>query len=122
MDSRFIEVNDTFEHMTGWRRDEVIGRTPYDIGVWVEPNQRSDIVQRLVSGETIRNVEVAIRTKNGEVQTNLGSAKLITINGELCMFAVAARHHRSEASAKDPTAACGHPRSGMGQSLRCSLE
>ena len=90
MDSRFIEVNDTFEHMTGWRRDEVIGRTPYDIGIWVEPNQRSDIVQRLVSGETIRNVEVEIRTKNGEVQTNLGSEELIEINGEPCMFAVAA--------------------------------
>ena len=34
-DGRFIEVNDTFEHMTGWRRDEVIGRTPYEIDVWV---------------------------------------------------------------------------------------
>jgi hypothetical protein len=33
---------------------------------------------------------VEIRTKNGEVQTNLGSAELIEINGEPCMFAVAA--------------------------------
>ena len=88
-DSRYIDVNITFEHMTGWRRDEVIGRTPYDIGVWVEPGHRADIVQRLLSRETIRNVELSIRTKTGEVRTNLGSAELIEINGEPCMLASA---------------------------------
>ena len=89
-DSRYIEVNDTFEHITGWRRDEVIGRTPYDIGLFVEPGQRADVVQRLLSGETIRNVEVRFRTKTGEVRTCLASAELIEINGDPCMLAVAA--------------------------------
>ncbi len=89
-DSRYIEVNDTFEHITGWRRDEVIGRTHYDIGLFVEPGQRAHVVQRLLSGETIRNVELRIHTKTGEVRTCLGSAELIEINGEPCMLAVAA--------------------------------
>jgi len=89
-DSRYIEVNETFERITGWRRNEVIGRTPYDIGLWVEPDQRAAIVQRLLSGETIGNVELRIRTKTGKMRTILGSAELIEINGEPCMLAVAA--------------------------------
>ena len=36
-DHRYIEVNETFERLSGWRRDEVIGRTPFDIGLWVDP-------------------------------------------------------------------------------------
>lgn len=87
-DSRYIEVNDTFEHITGWRRDEVIGRTHYDIGLFVEPGQRAHVVQRLLSGETVRNVELRIHAKTGEVRTCLGSAELIEINGEPCMVAV----------------------------------
>ena len=89
-DSRYIEVNDTFEHITGWRRKEVIGRTHYDIGLFVEPGQRAHVVQRLLSGESIRNVELRIHTKTGEFRTCLGSAELIEINGEPCMLAVAA--------------------------------
>ena len=89
-DTRYIEVNDAFEHITGWRRDEVIGRTPYDLGLLVEPPQRADAVRRILSGEAIRNVEVRFRRKTGEVRTCLGSAELIEINGEPCMLASAA--------------------------------
>ena len=89
-DGRYIEVNETFEHLTGWRRDEVIGRTPYDIGIWVERGRRPELVNRLLSGATIRNLEIGIRTKNGELRTALGSAELIEINGEPCVLNVAA--------------------------------
>jgi PAS domain S-box-containing protein len=89
-DSRWIDVNDTFERITGWRRDEVIGRTHYDIGLFLEPGQRAHAVQRLLSGETTRNVELRIRTKTGEVRTCLGSAESIEIDGEPCILAVAA--------------------------------
>ena len=33
--------NRTFEHQTGWCRDEVIGRGTSDINLWVDPHQRS---------------------------------------------------------------------------------
>jgi PAS domain-containing protein len=59
-DSRFIEVNDTFERITGWRRDDVIGRTPDDIGLWAEPDQRAHVAQRLLSGD-----EWTFRVVNG---------------------------------------------------------
>jgi len=39
-DHRYIEVNETFERITGWRRDEVIGRTAFDLGSgWIRPKE-----------------------------------------------------------------------------------
>ena len=45
-DDRYIDINDTYEQMTGWRRDEIIGRTPFDLNIWVDPTQRTEMVKR----------------------------------------------------------------------------
>jgi PAS domain S-box-containing protein len=87
---RYLDVNETFERLTGWRRDEVIGRTPFDIEIWVNPSQRLDFVKTLLSGGVVRDLEIRVRMKNGEVRTGLGSAELIEINGEQCVLGVAA--------------------------------
>jgi PAS domain S-box-containing protein len=85
-DDRYIEVNDTFERRTGWKRDEVIGRTPYDLKILVDPGQRVKIVEQLLSGSTVQNFEIHGRMKNGEVRTGTASAALIDINGETCVL------------------------------------
>src|ERR1700758_3004019 len=81
-DHHYLEVNEEFEQITGWRRKEVIGRKPSDIGILVDPEQSTDIIRRLRSGEAVRNVEIRIRRKNGELRTLLASAELVEIDGE----------------------------------------
>ena len=90
VDDRYIEINETFEQITGWTRLEVIGRTPYDIRLWVNPEERIAFVRRLLSGKPIRNLEVRFRTKRGEIRTGLGSAELIELDGEPCALSVIA--------------------------------
>ena len=85
-DHRYIDINDTFERISGWNRDEVIGRTPFDIEIWVDPGERVAFVRRLLSGGSVRNLEVHARLKNGEHWTGSGSAALIEINGETCVL------------------------------------
>jgi len=87
-DHRYIEVNETFERMTGWSREELIGRTPFDLEIWVDPGKRIEFVQRLLAEGSIRNLEVSFRTKGGEVRTSLGSGELIEIGGEPCALSV----------------------------------
>ena len=67
IDHRYIEVNDTFERMSGWSRNEIIGRTPFDIDIWVDPSQRVTFVKHLLAGGTVRNLDVRARLKNREV-------------------------------------------------------
>jgi PAS domain S-box-containing protein len=89
-DGRYVEVNGTFELSTGWRRDEVIGRTPLEIDLWVNPDQRTAFMQELHEKGNIRNLEVTFRRKDGQIRTSLGSAELIEVNGESCALSVIA--------------------------------
>jgi PAS domain S-box-containing protein len=72
-DQRYIEVNETFERVTGWRRDEVIGQSPLELGLWTDQNQGTEFVSRILTDGNIRNFEVDIRTRSGEHRVGLGS-------------------------------------------------
>ena len=89
-DHHYIDVNETFERITGWRRDEVIGRTPFDISIWVDPTQRVELINRLVAEGSVRDLEVRYRTKNGTERVGLASAELIEIEHEPCVLSVIA--------------------------------
>lgn len=105
IDHRYIEVNDAFEHISGWNREEVTGRTPFDIGIWIDPSQRLAFVGRLLSGGIVRNLEVHARLKNGEPWTGSGSAALIEIGGETCVLSfIAAITDRKRAEEADQAA------------------
>jgi PAS domain S-box-containing protein len=100
-DDRYLEINDTYEQMTGWRRDETIGRTPFDLNLWVHSRQRMELTKEIRAKGTVRNLEFRFRCKNGEQRDGLGSAELIEIEGEPCIMAVVAdvteRHKADEA-------------------------
>jgi PAS domain S-box-containing protein len=85
-DHHYLDVNETFERLTGWRRDEVIGRTPFDINVWDAPTERLQITKRLLSEGAIRNYEFQLRCRDGTTKWGLGSAELIEIENEPCML------------------------------------
>jgi PAS domain S-box-containing protein len=87
---RYIEVNPTFERQTGWKRDEVIGRSPSDIHLWLDPSQRSLFIKHLLTEGKVQDFEVRFRTKDARIRTALGSADLININGEPCALSVVA--------------------------------
>src|SRR5262245_1306306 len=90
IDGRFVEVNETKERITGWRRDELIGRTSLEMGIWVDPGQRAELIRRLSTQGTVRNFEVNFRTKYADVRVVLLSAELIEINDEPCILSVSA--------------------------------
>jgi PAS domain S-box-containing protein len=89
-DGRYIEVNEVFEAHTGWMRDEVVGRTPLEIGLWVDPDQRTAFMNRLVANGHVRDLETRFRRRDGQIRTGLGSAELIELNGEQCALSVIA--------------------------------
>ena len=35
-DGNYIDVNNSFLNLLGYRRDEVIGRTSYEVGIWID--------------------------------------------------------------------------------------
>jgi PAS domain S-box-containing protein len=87
-DDRYIEVNNAFERISGWHRDEVIGRTVVALGLWTDPQALERARQTLNAEKRLRNVEGLFRTKTGELRIGLLSAEIIEFEGEPCTLAV----------------------------------
>lgn len=87
-DGFYIDVNEAFLETTGYRRDEVIGRTSVALGIWADPEQRKEMVKILREQEKIRNLEAKFRMKSGEIRYVLWSAEVIDYGDEKCLIAV----------------------------------
>ena len=85
---RYVEVNESFELQTGWGHAEVIGRTPFEIGLWIDPDQRMTFMKQLLTKGNVKDLEVQLRRKDGQIRTSLGSAELIEVSGERCILSV----------------------------------
>ncbi len=85
-EGRYIEVNESYLRMTGFAREEVIGHRSIDLNIWVNPEERAEVVEVLKRDGRARNVEIRFRKKSGEEMMMLFSAELITLNGERCLL------------------------------------
>lgn len=83
----FIDVNAGFERMTGWRREEVIGRTSADIDIWVNAEHRVSMVEQLKRKETA-SISTLLRTRSKEILSVEGSLATFDSNGEMLLVAV----------------------------------
>ncbi len=83
----FLEVNETFERVTGYQRDEIIGRTSTELGLYADLQDLPELRKRLLAEGGYRNLQVRYRRKNGEVCVGLISAERIEIDGSLCAIA-----------------------------------
>ncbi len=85
-EGRYLDVNEEFLKMVQRSRDEVMGRTALEIGVWADPSQRASVLERVNATGSLRNVELAIRTPLGQIRQILWSAEVVFIGGERCLL------------------------------------
>jgi PAS domain S-box-containing protein len=87
-EGRFLEVNAAFECRYGYRRQEVLGRTAYELSMWEDPADRKLLLAQLRLGGPVRNVITRIRTKAGEIKLTAYSADRIQFDGQACILAL----------------------------------
>ncbi len=83
-EARFLDVNEEFERIFGYTRDELIGRSAFDIKSWLNPDKREQIVKRLRRGDLAKDLEMPCRAKNGSPLTVRYNGHLIDIEGTAC--------------------------------------
>jgi PAS domain S-box-containing protein len=59
-DLRFVKANDGFLELTGYKRDDVLGRSVYEIDVLERADRRTLALERLRAGETIPQMEACL--------------------------------------------------------------
>ncbi len=85
---RFIDVNERFAETFGYRREELIGRTSLEVGLWADPEQRERTMRMTRRGSPIRGREVRMRARSGEIRHVLGSLEPLELGQERIFLAV----------------------------------
>jgi PAS domain S-box-containing protein len=85
---RLLDVNDAFTSATGWRREEVIGRTEPELELWGRGLGRDELARQVKQTGHLRSVDIQIETKDGHIRDYLLSAETVTIHGKHCVLTV----------------------------------
>jgi len=88
-EGRFLDLNKEAEILTGYSRVELIGHTTQEMNLYVDPAERSAVVQQLQKTGMLTDLERLIRNKSGEIRTAVFSLVPIQMGSEPCLLSIA---------------------------------
>ncbi len=102
----YLEVNDAFLSITGYKHDEIVGKTAQELNIWIDYKQRNSLLKELKKKGFTKNFPINLRMKNGDIVHGLVSTNIIEIDGEPHMISISRNiedylqaieaYHRSE--------------------------
>jgi two-component system, cell cycle sensor histidine kinase and response regulator CckA len=87
-DGKIIEVNPVFEDIFGYDRDEVIGKTSLELGLYRHPEDRARMLTELKSKGSVRDLELEGLKKTGEQISVSLSVSATVLHGQTLMLGV----------------------------------
>ena len=87
-DATYVDANQGFTFLTGYTRDEVVGRSALDVPFWADTRDRQLFASYLKQHGHVRNFETRLCRKDGEIRSILVSAGVMMLNGEPHLLAV----------------------------------
>ncbi|KRP59138.1 helix-turn-helix transcriptional regulator [Pseudomonas trivialis] len=85
-DLRYIKVNQGFLEMTGYNRDQVIGKSVYELDVLEQAERKDLAIQRLGEGNTIPQMQAELRLPEGGSKLVIVAGQPLDMNEEDCML------------------------------------
>ncbi len=82
----FLEVNTNFLKLLGYKRQEVIGLTVEQLGIWFDNQQYQNMRSLLHSHGSVENLETQLRTKSGEIREVSLSVETTEFAGKTCLI------------------------------------
>jgi PAS domain S-box-containing protein len=80
-DGVFTDVNDAFLTKTGYSKEEIIGKTAEDLGLFSESEKQREASLELAETGRLHNLELEIVTKSGKKMDGLFSGEIIESQG-----------------------------------------
>ena len=87
-DMTYVDVNPACCRRTGYSREEMIGRTPFELNLYENPEDRDLLLEAIQRDGMISNMEVNFRAKDGTRLESLLSGAPIQYQGEDCLLAM----------------------------------
>ncbi len=86
-DGCFVAVNDAFERMYGYSREEAVGQTSTDLELWINPADRAAYLSRVDAEGELRAQELNLRTKDGRPLIVQMSGQVVDFYDEKALLA-----------------------------------
>ena len=80
-DGVYMDVNQSFIDITGYAREEIIGHSSLELGIWADPEDRKVFSEKLRNSRARLQLEARFRKKGGEIFWGTFSVSPMTING-----------------------------------------
>jgi PAS domain S-box-containing protein len=87
-DNRMMDVNSAWEKLTGWKKDEAIGKNPSELNLWSDLSEREHLVALVKERGAIQGIEIRSRIRSGATLHQLMSAEFVTLQGEPCLLSI----------------------------------
>ncbi|WP_437881274.1 PAS domain S-box protein [Pseudomonas sp. LRF_L74] len=68
---RILEMNPAFERQFGWSKQEALGRSSLDLGIWVNSGDRTHLIETIKREGRCQNLEVELASRDGRHSSNL---------------------------------------------------
>jgi PAS domain S-box-containing protein len=86
---RIVDVNESFLRVSGYRREEIIGKTSDELQLWTDAEIEAEYYRRVRDRDQIENMEVTFRGKDGILIPSLLSSTFVTLHGRACLMTLA---------------------------------
>lgn len=87
--SVILEVNSGFTDMTGFKREEVLGKSVFEINSWANPKDRLRLTALLKKNKKVSGFNTKLIKANGSMFDALFSAAFIDFDEKKCMLTIA---------------------------------
>ena len=85
---RFIEVNDAASHIFGFSREELIGKSASELGIWLRKEDRDAFIEQVITRGRVAQYEIEERRKSGELINVSITADTMIIGNIMYLIAV----------------------------------
>ena len=80
-DGTLIDVNEKWQETFGWSREEVIGKSVLDLGIWADESDRTRFIELLRAKGRVRNFEAGQCDREGDIRDMLVSGEMVPLDG-----------------------------------------
>jgi PAS domain S-box-containing protein len=87
-DGRYLDVNEAYTQAYGWTREQIVGHTSLEIGLWPTAQEREKWMKKFVAEGRTKDYEVTLHNSAGEPRSVLLSAETLEIGGEQCVLSL----------------------------------
>jgi diguanylate cyclase (GGDEF)-like protein/PAS domain S-box-containing protein len=87
-DGKYIDCNQAFLDIMGYEREEVIGKTSLQLGIWADTRDRTTMANLVRENGSCRSLEVQFKKKNGELFWGVMSASVMEVDGVPCILSI----------------------------------